>query len=1021
MRSRVRVAVSAAAAGAALCLQAQDLVLAEGGASAYRIVLARDAAPSTRYGAEELQRWLREMTGAELPVTTVGADPQAAAPADREIILGDAGHPRLASLGITIDAARLGKEGYVLRTAGTRLVIAGSGVRGALYGVYGLLEDHLGCRWFTPAVSRIPKVDRLVLPPLDETVVPRLEYREPFVKDCFDGDWCARNRANSNAASLTEKHGGKVSYFGFVHTFAELVPPAVYYREHPEYFSLVGGRRQDGYSQICCTNEDVIRIVTEEIRKRMREHPEASVFSVSQNDTGGYCECPVCQKLAEEEGTQAAPVLYLVNRVAEAVEKEFPDKAIDTLAYQWSRKPPKTMRPRPNVIVRLCSIECCFSHPLAVCDSPQNRAFREDIVGWGKVCNRLWVWDYTTSFANYFVPFPNRRVLRPNIRFFAENHVTGIFEEDTYTTLCGEFNALDGWLQAKFLWNPDYDEAKALDEFLAGVYGAAAGPIRRYIDLLEDKVARDNIHMFIWEGPHAAYLTEDLLAEADRLWDEAEAAVAGQPEVLERVRLARLSLDWVLIERAGRVLTQPYRIEGGRYVAEVDPVFAARVQRFFSGCERGGVTALNEGGRTPADLRRVIEPKLGSFEVVTLAGSGLRVDVVPALGGRIVGLQALPGGRPLVYGSGPADPEYPNAGGYAESWQMARHGPGWFLPFTAALAEEPGARAVALTAELPDGMRLERRVRVPAEGSAFTIRSTLSNGGAEARPAALRTEFSLDLGNTDELTAILPALGEKAAFSLSLPETEASSSRSFPGAGLAGGLTVVNHAAGTGVRFTFPAGAEAGGVPAAAIERAWLRVDARRGFVTVELLTGGRLEPGAAAALFQGIEVLRDVSGLPRVPGTGAREHRAFRIQVGDDQIPVGRYGEWGWIEPDPSAEDGFSLHLPNTHIEWCCQWPYSPDQFEPDTRYEVFARIRVDRKGDSGPAFWAGIYDTVNGVDLGTIQPGVADIPDKDWHVYRLGTVLPARGHYVWCGPYGNPQNVGGVWLDWFEMRAVR
>ena len=71
-----------------------------------------------------------------------------------------------------------------------------------------------------------------------------------------------------------------------------------------------------------------------------------------------------------------APVLQLVNRVAEAVEKEFPDKAVETLAYQWTRQPPKTMRPRPNVIIRLCSIECCFSHPLATCDSPANRTFR---------------------------------------------------------------------------------------------------------------------------------------------------------------------------------------------------------------------------------------------------------------------------------------------------------------------------------------------------------------------------------------------------------------------------------------------------------------------------------------------------------------------------------------------------------------------------------------------------------------------------------------------------------------------
>ena len=54
-----------------------------------------------------------------------------------------------------------------------------------------------------------------------------LEYREPFTYDCFDGDWCARNRVNSSSGRLEAKHGGKVKFADgfFVHTFNRLVPP----------------------------------------------------------------------------------------------------------------------------------------------------------------------------------------------------------------------------------------------------------------------------------------------------------------------------------------------------------------------------------------------------------------------------------------------------------------------------------------------------------------------------------------------------------------------------------------------------------------------------------------------------------------------------------------------------------------------------------------------------------------------------------------------------------------------------
>lgn len=525
---------------------AEELIIAEGGKSQYGIVIPESASPSVRHAAEELARFIREMTGAELPVRTDAAQPAT----EHEILLG--ANRRLGELGIQVDWGKLGNEGYVLKTVGTRLIVAGGEPRGTLYGVYGLLEDHWGCRWFTPDCSRIPKRERLTIGPLDETVVPVLEYREPFTYDCFDGDWCARNRVNSSAGRLGPQHGGKIRFGAgyFVHTFDRLVPPEKYFAEHPEYFALVKGKRLKERTQLCCTNEDVIRIVTEEILKAIERDPEAFVFSVSQNDWYNYCECEKCQALAQAEGSQIAPVLQMVNRVAEAVEKRFPDKAIETLAYQWTRKPPKTMRPRPNVIIRLCSIECCFAHPLATCDLPANKAFVEDLQGWAKICNRLWVWDYVTDFRHYLLPFPNQRVRNDNIQLFVKNNVKGIFEQDTYNTPNSELAALGGYMTAKFLWNPNYDENLAMNEFLEGYYGAAAPFIRKYIDALHERVEKENIHCSIWIPPSHPHLTDELLVEADQLWQAAEEAVKDDPVVLKRVKIGRLSVDYAILERA---------------------------------------------------------------------------------------------------------------------------------------------------------------------------------------------------------------------------------------------------------------------------------------------------------------------------------------------------------------------------------------------------------------------------------------------------------------------------------------
>lgn len=574
-------------------------IIVKNGTPQCSIVIPENCIPSVKYASEELQKFIKEMSGAEIPIITDASPIQG-----KEIILGKS--KRLENIDYKIDWENLGEEGYNLLVTKDNIIIAGGEPRGTLYGVYGVLDDHLGCRWFTPTVSRIPKMDTIALPALNEIFIPPLEYREPFTMDGFiDGDWCARNRANGNTCRLEEKHGGKIIYYGFVHTFDALVPPEKYFDTHPEYFSMVDGKRIKERTQLCCTNEEVIQLVIEEVKKWMREHPEAKVFSVSQNDWYNFCQCPKCSALATAEDSQMGPLLYLVNSVARAVRDEFPDKVIDTLAYQWSRKPPKTMRPEPNVIIRLCSIECCFAHPFESCVSKQNRDFVKDVEGWSQICNRLWVWDYVTSFSHYLVPFPNLEVRAPNIRFFVKHNVTGIFEQDTYTTLHGEFNELSAYLNAKLLWDPAYDDKLAISEFVDAFYEDAGPYIMEYLKLIHKPTQKREIHMNIWVGPNGRHITPDMLKQAEIIFDKAENAVADKPEVLERVKVARLSIDYTIMERARKRDTD-------LKMKNDDPTMITRAKRFFEIAERNNVTQYRESNGSIADYKKIIEEWLGT-------------------------------------------------------------------------------------------------------------------------------------------------------------------------------------------------------------------------------------------------------------------------------------------------------------------------------------------------------------------------------------------------------------------------
>jgi len=208
------------------------------------------------------------------------------------------------------------------------------------------------------------------------------------------------------------------------------------------------------------------------------------------------------------------------------------------------------MRLRPNVVIRLCDIECCFAHPLASGCTPRNQAFVADLQVWSKKCDRLWIRDYTTNYAHYLLPLPNKRLLDDNIRLFAANNVKGVFEQGTYDTPDSDLAALKAYLIAKFLWNPQYDEHRATGEFLDAYYGPAAASVGRYLDLIHDAVEKKPIHAGIFVPPTNSHLTPELLAKADAIWQEAEARAAGDAAALDRVQRSRMSVDYAIMEQA---------------------------------------------------------------------------------------------------------------------------------------------------------------------------------------------------------------------------------------------------------------------------------------------------------------------------------------------------------------------------------------------------------------------------------------------------------------------------------------
>lgn len=554
--------------------------IAEAGQARAVIVCAADAIEPEKHAAAELAAFLKQVTGAEFAVA-------ATAGTDRPRLLVGEGAAKLADPGFSL--GDLGAEGVVLRTAGQDLILAGGRPRGTLYAVYTFLEDTVGCRWWSSKVSTIPRRPTLAVEALNIRYQPKFEYRESFWFDAFDGDFAVRNKCNGHSERLSAKQGGKHSFEGFVHTFFPLVPPEKYFADHPEWFSEIAGQRKHEGAQLCLTNEEMRRELVKNLRERLRANPAATIASVSQNDWHGNCQCKSCAAIDAEEGSPAGSMIRFVNAVAADIEKDFPHVAIITLAYQYTRKPPKLTRPRPNVMVQLCSIECSFSKPL---EDPRNQAFRSDIEGWAKMCDRLYIWDYTTNFAHYVMPHPNLRVLAPNVKFFAANNVKGVFEQGAYQSFGSEMAELRGWVLAKLLWDPSLDGQKLVDAFLDGYYGPAAPHVRAYLQTTHDAVEASGDPLGCFSSPEAKFLSFKTLSAGLQHLKAAEAAAGDDAELKGRVLTAQMPVLYTFILRWDALRKEAQGANAPWPVAETKQ---AVHERFMELAKAANVTMVAEG------------------------------------------------------------------------------------------------------------------------------------------------------------------------------------------------------------------------------------------------------------------------------------------------------------------------------------------------------------------------------------------------------------------------------------------
>lgn len=477
-----------------------------------KIILPQGVPDNIIYAAETLQKYLMQISGQSVPIVSSNDG------STQIIIRNDSSLPEGA---------------YIIKTDDISLTITGGGKRGAIYGVFAFLERVCDCRYYTEKEFFIPQKNTVSIP-----VNYVFEYT-PFF-EYTETDWNSRgkveftvanNISGGNLCNVPEIMGGCIKYISdYCHTLTtQFCSATTYFEKNPECFAIHNGTRTP--NQLCLTNPTTVRIVTEEVLSLLgnRYDPQQAlqIVSVTQHDNRDYCMCSDCKAIDDSNHSHAGTMVAFANKIAEAVESAgYNNVFIDTFAYQYTRKAPTKVVPRKNVIIRLCSIECCFGHTLDNPNCKENNEFMQDLYNWSEICNRIYIWDYCINFSEYLSFFPNFNTMQRNMQLFYENNVKGIFGEgNAETHICdGEFSDLRLYLQVKLMQNPYLDFEEELIGFLKFYYGNGWKHIKEFIDICTEKGVTKKKHAYNYSRANGSLpgIKSSDIKNIDSLWVKAE-------------------------------------------------------------------------------------------------------------------------------------------------------------------------------------------------------------------------------------------------------------------------------------------------------------------------------------------------------------------------------------------------------------------------------------------------------------------------------------------------------------------
>ena len=504
------------------------------------------------------------------------------------------------------------KDFISIKLKDSLITISSNNKKNLFYAAYEFIEKFLNVKWLSTDYTHYEKLSSLNIPNnynyyYEPPVLTRTVHSKLFYDDSIFAD----------KLKVTNEAFPRYVPNARVHTFHKFMPYDVFYEKTPEYYALRNGKRLP--TQLCLTNNTVLEIVKDSVRSFFKNSPNSDVISVSQDDNTQYCQCENCSKIDNKEGSPAGSLIHFVNDIA----KDFPEKTISTLAYQYTRKPPKT-KPLENVLITLCSIECDRSIPI----DEGCKDFSSDLKGWSSLTDNIRIWDYTTQFTNFLAPFPNWGTIKPNINLFVDNNAKWIFEQHSRND--SELFELRSYVMAKLLWDPSLNYNTLIKDFNDKYYGDGGKYITEYISKIQSQIDNTSFFLFLYGDPSQgfdSFLSPQNLSNYDKLFNKALSKVDYNSNYYKRILRSKISIDYAILELYRKNFSDLYKLTFYENSLKIiNPELIERLNNFSDVCSENNINYMNEMGFTVTDyvsnyqnaLTIAIKNNIASGKKVTL-------------------------------------------------------------------------------------------------------------------------------------------------------------------------------------------------------------------------------------------------------------------------------------------------------------------------------------------------------------------------------------------------------------------